>query len=133
MTFKLMIFLGKIVENNFIPFDEEFYRDYLSTLEGDKVTVEVKKYRNSRSLEQNRYYWQIVSKISDHTGYTKDETHALLGSKFLKDHVDIQEGEGMKRYTVVKSSSSLKSDEMAKYIEEVKMWAAQELQLFIPD
>lgn len=128
-----MNFTGKIVENKFIPFDYDSYLNHLSTLEGEKVEVEVKKFRNSRSLEQNRYYWQIITKIAEHTGYTKDETHALLGSKFLKDHVDIQEGEGMKRYTVVKSSSSLKSDEMAQYIEEVKMWAAQELQLFIPD
>ena len=128
-----MNFTGKIVENEFIPFDYDSYLNHLSTLEGEKVEVEVKKFRNSRSLEQNRYYWQIITKIAEHTGYTKDETHALLGSKFLKDHVDIQEGEGMKRYTVVKSSSSLKSDEMAQYIEEVKMWAAQELQLFIPD
>lgn len=128
-----MNFTGKIVENKFVPFDDYSYLNHLSTLEGEKVEVEVKKFRNSRSLEQNRYYWRIVAIISEKTGYTKDETHALLGSKFLKDHVDIQEGSEMKRYTVVKSSSSLKSDEMAQYIEEVKMWAAQELQLFIPD
>jgi hypothetical protein len=128
-----MNFTGQIFEGKFIPFDGEAYRNYLLTLESEKVEVEVKKFRNSRSLEQNRYYWQIVAKISEHTGYTKDETHALLGSKFLKDHVDIQEGEEMKRYTVVKSSSSLKTDEMAQYIEEAKQWAAQELQLFIPD
>lgn len=128
-----MSFTGKIIENKFVPFDDESYLTHLSLLEGEKVEVEVKKFRNSRSLEQNRYYWRIVAIISENTGYTKDETHALLGSKFLKDHVDIQEGSEMKRYTVVKSSSSLKSDEMAQYIEEVKQWASQELQLFIPD
>jgi len=128
-----MNFTGKIFENKFVPFDDDSYLNHLATLEGEKVEVEVKKFRNSRSLEQNRLYWRIVAIISEHTGYTKDETHALLGSKFLKDHVDIQEGEEMKRYTVVKSSSSLKTDEMAKYIEEAKQWAAQELQLFIPD
>ena len=127
------MFRGTIKSGEFVPEDSESYHLHLSTLENEIVEVTVKKFRSSRSGEQNKYYWLIIAKISDYTGYTKDEVHALLGSKFLKDHIDVSEDGVMKRYTVVKSTTSLNTEEMSIYIEEVKTWASQELKLFIPD
>lgn len=126
------MFKGVIKNGVFIP-ELPDYQDYLNLMEGETVEVSIKKYRSSRSSEQNRYYWMIVGSISEYTGYTKDEVHSLLGSKFLKDHIDVEEGGAMKRYTVVKSTTSLNTEEMSTYIEEVKTWASQELNLFIPD
>ena len=42
------------------------------------------KEKKSRSIQQNRYYWAVICKlISEHTGYTTDETHQILAEMFL--------------------------------------------------
>lgn len=125
---------GKVTHGLFIPEDEESYELLINSLEGEDVDVKVSKYRKSRSDGQNKYYWShVVKMISDHTGYSKDETHSLLSSMFLKDHLDRNDGDVIKRYTVVRSTTSLTTEEMAIYIEQCKMWASQELNIYIPD
>jgi hypothetical protein len=126
-------FIGEVIDGEFIPKDKELWSSFLRSLSGE-VSVSIGKYRETRSERQNKYYWgKVIKMLSEELGYGKDEVHSLLSSKFLKDHVTVEEGGVKKRYTVVKSTASLDSEEMAIYIEECKSWASMEVGLFIPD
>jgi hypothetical protein len=46
--------------------------------------IEIKAWKKTRSTQANNYYWGVVVKrVSDHLGYTPEETHTvLLGTTF---------------------------------------------------
>lgn len=53
---------------------------------GKRVEVRVKTLSPKRSLAANNYYWGcIVSALSDYTGYSKDEVHDLLKSRYASE------------------------------------------------
>lgn len=126
-------FTGKIIGNEFVPDNRNEYIQFIKTLNGD-VSVTIGESKLTRSEKQNRYYWsKVVGMISDELGYGKDEVHSLLGSMFLKNHVEIKENDVIKRYTVVMSTTSLDTDEMSEYMENCKRFASKELGIYIPD
>lgn len=50
-------------------------RESLSSLEElkeDKLSVEIKKYRNKRSLDANAYMWVLISKLEEKLNVSKD-------------------------------------------------------------
>lgn len=47
------------------------------------LEVIVHEKKKDRSAEQNRYYWQILTIISDELGLSKNEAHDLYKRKFL--------------------------------------------------
>ena len=81
----------------------------------------------NRSLRQNSYYWGVVTKLlSDHFGYTPDETHESLKMEFLKVHND-------GKPDTIKSTTNLSTAEMEDYLSRVRIWASAEWQVFIPE
>lgn len=110
--------------------NEEAYKDYLYTIEGD-VEVVVGKRSNKRSLNQNQYYWGIVIRIiADETGHSSDEIHELMKQMFLKDVIIIK-GD---KYETVRSTTDLDTMQFSQdYIKRIKQWAWSELNLIIPE
>lgn len=56
-----------------------------------KYVIEVKEYREKRSLSANGYYWQLVDKIAKALEISKDELHETLLQRygtFLTDEND---------------------------------------------
>lgn len=50
-------------------------RESLSSLEElkeDKLSIEIKKYRNKRSLDANAYMWVLISKLEEKVNISKD-------------------------------------------------------------
>lgn len=100
---------------------------YLHTLEGIDCEIIVKKYRKKRSLPQNAYFHGVVCLIlGNYWGYTVDEAHSAICVEFLT----ISE-EGKPNY--VRSTTDLNTEEFNDFLEQVKMWASQEFQVYIPD
>jgi hypothetical protein len=100
---------------------------YLLTLKDGPVQVIIQKYRAKRTDQQNRYYWAVVVRtIGHHCGYTDEETHDALRWLFLRQQAD-------GKPNTVKSTTKLNTQEFENYINEIKRWAAMELQLYIPD
>lgn len=108
--------------------------------DGRWVWAMPEKEKKTRSIQQNRYMFGVVYKyISDFTGYEtstwrddiswvvgldKDEVHSEMGKMFLTYEKNGRE--------YVLSTKKLSTTEMEKYLENVRMWAAKELQLYIP-
>ena len=121
-----MIFVGTIEQGKLdIDFSANFDR-WLSTLEGQRVTVEVKKFRKNRTDAQNRYWWGVVIDIlSKHTGYEPEEMHNAIKIKFLPvERAGLISGKSTKHLTTL---------EFVDLIERVQRWAAQDQNCYIPD
>lgn len=76
MKRKIFVIRSKEVINRLVAFLEA---------QPDKPMLEVAVYdhKQDRSAEQNRYYWQILTIISDELGLSKNETHNLFKKRFL--------------------------------------------------
>lgn len=88
-----------------------------------------------RSTPENRYYWGIVIElVSEELGHTKDETHELLKSMFLKEmhHLKLP-NEKIKEITIIKSTAELTTVEFEEYMSSCRTWASLELELWIPE
>lgn len=78
-----------------------------------------------RSLNENNYYWGVVvEELSQFTGFTPQETHTLLKNKFLK----IVKG----KLESARSTTDLSVAEFENYLSQVRQWASEELNVFIP-
>lgn len=44
----------------------------LEELKDDKLSIEIKKYRNKRSLDANAYMWVLISKLEEKVNISKD-------------------------------------------------------------
>ena len=64
----------------------------LKELDQDKLwSVTVKPYKSIRSLDQNEYYWQLVTELADYFGLKfKDEMHEVLLYKLLSKEKQIK-------------------------------------------
>jgi hypothetical protein len=103
------------------------------TLKGLKLVpyqVELKVYRNNRSNQQNAYYWGVVVKmLSDYTGFTPDEMHEYLRGRFLKYIKPLPGGEMAE---IRQSTTDLDTKEFELYLEQIRMFAVQDLDIQIP-
>lgn len=104
--------------------------DHLKTLD-NVYKIEIKRDRENRSNQQNRYYWGVViSMFSEATGYTIDESHEHLKTKFLRyDKAFKTTGEC---HTITRHTYELDTWEFENYLEQCRIYAACELELVIP-
>jgi len=82
-------------------------------------------FKKKRTNPQNSYYWGcLVKHISNETGHDPDDTHGKLAYKFLLVKTESQ--------PFVRSTTSLNTVEMEDYNENVRRWASEFLQLYLP-
>ena len=125
VTFKFKK-IGKILEN-------KAFIEYFKTLKDGEYRIEICKWRNKRSDLQNKYYWggviPILSEELGYENYEKEELHEILKAKFLKDFKNV----GKERIDYSKSTTLLSTKEFMEYVDKIIRWAAQELNIYIPD
>jgi len=87
-------FAGR-VENGRITFHKpREVSAYLSKLGDNEIEVSIEKWKDQRSMQQNRYYWSVVVKIiSNDTGNDPETVHEFLKAKFLTKRETIIKGE----------------------------------------
>lgn len=117
-------FTGKVKGMMLELDDERGYRRHLASLEGKKIQVIVRKYKTTRSNDQNRYYWGVIIKIlGEEFGYMPEETHEALKWKFLRKDGKLE---------TVRSTTSLNTTEFEIFLERVRIWALTDFQVKIP-
>lgn len=104
--------------------------NHLKSLE-NVYRVEIKRYTENRSGNQNRYYWGVVIQMfSEYSGFFPDEVHELLKNKFLKyDKAFKDTGESV---TISRSTTDLDTWEFEQYLEQCRIYAATVLEIVIP-
>lgn len=115
---KLIPTFKATVKDSKIYFDNREYFDlYVGTLEGQKVTVVVKKLKKLRSLKSNAYYWVYLGLIAEETGNDMNDLHNYFKDKHLpKKEIYIQ-GEPK---LVAPSTTTLSTVEMSEYIRAIE-------------
>jgi hypothetical protein len=100
-----------------------------------EVTIEIKPTKKYRSVFQNSYYWGIVVTLIagrlKELGHDvdKDLAHEFLKGRFL--YSEMNTGDEVVR--IPRKTSELSTTEFEGYIEAVKQFAAEVLDVFIPD
>jgi hypothetical protein len=123
------IFTGKIDKGKLVHDTPQRYLVYMTSLEGQKIELTLRKFRKKRSDQQNRYYWGVVIDILGKTfGYEPEEMHEALKFKFLQIDSSIQPG-----LISARSTTKLSTTEFMDYISAIQRWAAQEFHIYLPD
>ena len=103
------------------------FSSHLRTLDGNRLEIVVRPYKPKRSNPQNRYYHGVIIPIlADHFGYTHDEMHEAIKGEFLRKKDD-------DKPLTVGSTAKLNTEQFNQLTEKIKMWAAMEYGVFIPD
>ena len=114
--------------------------------DGETLVVRIEPEEKSRSHRQNRYLWGVVYKtiVDNDPGFfvndavdalrkaaklsTVDVVHEYCKARFLPS-ADLP---GL-QITVAPSTAKLPRKEFQDYVEAIRRWAADELQVFVPD
>lgn len=125
------IFAATVTEGGRLAIEQpSAFRGHLSRLNGKRVEVTVRRYREQRSLEQNAYWHAVpVTLMAEYMGEDHMATHyALLGECF-----GYHWNEGFGRYIPNKgSSSALTTEEFSHLIEWCPPWALEHHGVQIP-
>ena len=115
---------------------------------GDEImVVRIEPEEKKRTQRQNKYLWGVVYKhlVDNDPGYfVNEETERLLKGRGIAMDEVVHEfckaqflppvalgiGGGMQ---VTKSTAKLNRQEFNEYVESIRRWAAESLQVFIPD
>jgi len=120
------IFIGNTKKGKLIIQNPDKFNAYLLTLGDKEVAVIVKTWRKPRSNPQNRFMWGVCYQlISEATGYTREEVHDAMRMLFLKDED--------RAIPTLKSTTALTTIEMNEYWAKIQQFAAEKLNLVIPD
>ena len=114
---------------------------------GDEImVVRIEPEEKKRSAQQNKYLWGVVYKtiVDNDPGYfvndavdalrktarlsTAEVVHEFCKARFLPS-ADLP---GL-QITVAPSTAKLPRKEFQDYVEAIRRWAADELQVFVPD
>lgn len=110
--------------------------NHLNDLPDSRYRIRIEK-ANQRSLPQNSFYWGIVIPfVQDglkHLGHdiTKEETHEFLKSKF--NYYEIVNENTGECVSIPKSTKRLSKIEFGEYIAKIQQFAAEFLNIVIPD
>lgn len=129
-------FKGKIEGNKFIPNENNAFRNYVQSFEGQEVFLQIKKWRNykKRSNQENKYYWSVVVQmLSDELGYTPDEMHEAIKYQFLAEPKEVKIKTGKKMLIFPGSTATLSTTDFETLMSKIRSWASMELGIFIPE
>ena len=103
----------------------------LKSFNGKRIEIRIRKLKSHRSIQQNRYYWLILTILANEIGYEKNELHEIVKYKFLrKEKVDEKTGE---IFEYLGSSTTLGKMDFADFISKLQQWSAETFNVILPD
>lgn len=91
----------------------------LDTSKDWKITIE--EWSCSRTISQNKMYWDLLTEIGKYLGYSSEEMHSLMAYKYLSYKSNVMD----KEITVIPSTTKLNVKEFSNYISQVKSFASE--------
>ena len=131
-----MKFLAQINKGELKLDDRAKFNEKVSTLKDGKYYLILQRPKSQRSLAQNRYLWVLYTHIGDYIGEPPEKVHEYLKKEFLKEHIFIvlnKEHQAGNHFDKIKSTTQLNTKEFSDYIEQIKRWASEFLDLYLPD
>lgn len=121
----------KLVIDFSLDRDKRKLFEALKMLKKEPYLVTIEKQKKKRSLSANAYYWVLMSILEGETGQDQDSLHDFFKTKFLQKRKVVfrQTGEECE---VQGSTSTLDSFNFMEYIDKVRAFAIQELNIYLP-
>ena len=111
---------GKMIKFNLTQTNLPLLISKLKELNFKKIwKVTISESKSLRSLSQNDRYWIMLKELGDYLGYSDIELHDLLKWKYLSTQKEI----AGQLITVIKSTSSLTTDEFSEYNANIERFA----------
>lgn len=128
---------GLVKAGKFKAMDRAEFERAMSQFDDGVVCLRISKssHKAIRSLRANNYLWRVLTMIATRTGNDVQVVHDEMCEKFLKytvNHIDVETGEVTMR-TFIGGTSKLHGDTFYEFVENVRLWAAEWLQLEIPN
>ena len=99
---------------------DELIKNIKSLDQNELWTITITPYKSNRSVNQNDYYWKLVTELSKYFGVSsKNEMHEVLSYKLLSKEKQIK---NLKVVTIT-STTKLNVKEFNEYLENVKDFA----------
>jgi hypothetical protein len=118
------------IKNNKSPEEVERVSEKLQSMRAGEYLVIIEKCFPSRSLDQNAYYWAVPVKIiAEYIGDDSREADRIIKSEILQDRILLPNG---KIVEVVGEHKNLSTAEFTNFIDRVRVWATNELNVHIP-
>ena len=115
------------ITGGILEYNEDNLKEWLSKQKDGEYVLGIKKYFKQRSLNENNYYWgTVIAEIANYTGYSPQEAHDALKSKFLP-HITDEFG-----LTHITSTPALSTKYFEIYMEDIRRWAAEDLGVIVP-
>lgn len=110
--------------------DKQKLHETLKGLKPVAYWIELKIDRDKRSNRQNRYFHGVVLPLlSEETGFTTNEIKSLLKNMFLGYQKLLPNG---LEVDLIKGTAELDTKEFEEFLEKVRRFSAQELDVQIP-
>ena len=112
------------------------FEQFVRTLRDGPILISLRRPSATRSLEANRFYFGVCLKLlSEHTGYTVDELHEWAKARFIPQHVSLcdRNGEIKDDLVIGGTTTKLNRAQFYEYVEAIRKFAAEELDVAIPD
>lgn len=121
------IFTGNVTKGKVVLDSPERYAVHLSRLEGARIELVLRKETHQRTTSQNRYLFGVVyAIIAENTGYEVEQVHDAMKVMFASKRLE-------NNLTITERTSKFDTKRMTEYIDSIKRWAAEFLQVYIPD
>lgn len=111
------------------PLGRKQFSTYVKKLWESESKVELKKYRENRTLKQNAYLHLILTWYGFELGYTVEEVKQDIFKREICKDFFIKEKKGR---TVFKSTRDLDTLEMTQAIEKFRNHAADDMGIYLP-
>jgi len=129
-------FTTKVINGQFSS-NRQPIAEAIKSFEGKEIVLTIERKRKKRSNEQNAYLWGVVYPILKdgfyQIGYklTTEQVHELMKQTFVKEDL-INESTGEVK-TITGHTSNLTTSQFMEYLADIKQFAAEELNVYIPD
>lgn len=115
-------------------------RETLRAFKGEHVDISIELHKDKRSQRANNYYWsQVLTPMARESGNTVEEIHEAMCQRFLpNEHKRVEffnrvTGECLAIETDSRRSSKLSIHDFYDFVESVRAFAAEFLQLRTDD
>ena len=140
---KALTYIGSVLPDGTIKLPKRLRAEVGKAFAGKEVVVTFARPKKTRSSEQNRYYWGVVvrmvceafNEIGNPVNADNQEdiqsVHEFLKRRFLQPEIFVDaNGEA---HEIGWSTSRLTTSQMMDYIAQVQQFAAEFLNVIIPD
>jgi hypothetical protein len=126
-----LTYFGKVSDDGKLTIhDRKGFDKYLLQFAGKPVSIDVKHKKAKRSNQQNALFHNWINLLSEHTGYSFEETKEIVKYKFLKiEEVNDQTGEV---FVYTKQTSKLNKSEFADFCTEMQQWCESVFGIKLP-